>query len=179
MRWACGCSTGCGRRARQPATFRARGWRSWFRGAVALAKITSEDPFAGLPEEAEFGTLDGDLALYFEDVNEQAPAERIELARRCEAAAMAYDTRIQNSGGGDFDTATAHKVMVNSRGFAGEFRKSYCGFSVAPIAHDEQGTDAAELLVLQRADDADAREPGGDWRRLRRSGACGGWGRGR
>ena len=108
-------------------------------GAVMLSKVTSEDPFAGLPEEGEFGQLTGDLGLYFDDVNEQDPAERIEIARRCEAAAMAYDTRIQNSGGGDFDTATAHKVMVNSRGFVGEYRKSYCGFSAAPIAHDERG----------------------------------------
>ncbi len=108
-------------------------------GAVVLAKITSEDPFAGLPEESEFGKLEGDLGLYFEDVNQQAPAERIELARRCEAAAMAYDPRIGNSGGGDFDTAISHKVMVNSRGFAGETRRSYCGFSAAPIAQDEKG----------------------------------------
>ena len=108
-------------------------------GAVALAKITSEDPFIGLPDESEFGQLTGDLGLYFEDVNEQPPAERIEIARRCEAAAMAFDTRIQNSGGGDFDTATSHKVMVNSRGFVGEYRRSYCGFSAAPIAHDEHG----------------------------------------
>ena len=108
-------------------------------GAMELAKVTSEDPFAGLPEEGEFGQLAGDLGLYFEDVNEMAPAERIEMARRCEAAAMGYDTRIQNSGGGDFDTATSHKVMVNSRGFRGESRRSYCGFSTAPIAHDEGG----------------------------------------
>lgn len=108
-------------------------------GAVTLAKITSEDPYAGLPEAGEFGQLEGDLRLYFEDVNEQDPAERIEIARRCEAAAMAFDTRIQNSGGGDFDTATSHKVMVNSRGFEGEYRRSYCGFSAAPIAHDERG----------------------------------------
>ena len=108
-------------------------------GAIALSKITSEDPFVGLPDEADFGQLQGDLGLYFEDVNEQLPAERIEIARRCEAAALAYDTRIQNSRGGDFDTATSHKVMVNSRGFAGEFRKSYCSFSAAPIAVDAAG----------------------------------------
>ncbi len=108
-------------------------------GAIALSKITSEDPFIGLPDESEFGKLEGDLGLYFEDVNEQPPAERIEIARRCEAAAMAYDTRIQNSGGGDFDTSTSYKVMVNSRGFVGEQRRSYCGFSAAPIAIDEQG----------------------------------------
>jgi PmbA protein len=112
-------------------------------GGIALARITGEDPFAGLPEAHEFAQVsDADIdgfALYFEDVNEQSPAQRIEIARRCEAAAMAYDTRIQNSGGGDFDTSTTHKVLVNSRGFAGEYRRSYCGFSAAPIAIDEQG----------------------------------------
>jgi PmbA protein len=107
-------------------------------GAITLAKITSEDPFAGLPETEAFGKID-DQHLYFGDVHDQPPAERIEIARRCEAAAMAYDTRIQNSGGGDFDTATSHKIMVNSRGFVGEYRRSYCGFSAAPIAVDEKG----------------------------------------
>jgi PmbA protein len=108
-------------------------------GAVALAKITSEDPFVGLPEAGEFGSIAGELKLYFDDVNEQPPAERIEIARRCEAAAMAYDTRIQNSGGGDFDAATSHKILMNSRGFVGEYRRSYCGFSASPIAVDEKG----------------------------------------
>ena len=108
-------------------------------GAVELAKITSEDPFAGLPEASEFGQIRTDQALYFDDVFEQPPAERIEIARRCEAAAMAYDTRIQNSGGGDFDTSTSQKVLVNSRGFTGTYRRSYCGFSAAPIAVDEHG----------------------------------------
>src|ERR1700751_4231438 len=37
-------------------------------GAITLAKITSEGPFAGLPEPEEFGQLSGDLKLYFEDV---------------------------------------------------------------------------------------------------------------
>src|SRR6202453_4387625 len=108
-------------------------------GAIALARITSEDPFAGLPEPEQFGKLEGDLHLYFDDVNHMPPAERIEIARRTEAAAMAYDTRIQNSGGRDFDTSTSHKILMNSRGFIGEYRRSYCGFSASPIAHDEKG----------------------------------------
>jgi PmbA protein len=108
-------------------------------GAITLAKITSEDPFAGLAEAHEYGKLEGDLHLYFDDVNEMPPAERIEIARRTEAAAMAYDTRIQNSGGGDFDASTSHKILMNSRGFVGEYRSSYCGFSASPIAQDEKG----------------------------------------
>jgi PmbA protein len=108
-------------------------------GAITLARITSEDPFAGLPESHEFGQLEGDLHLYFDDVNQMPPSERIEIARRTEAAALAYDTRIQNSGGGDFDTSTSHKILMNSRGFTGEYRRSYCGFSASPIAHDDKG----------------------------------------
>ncbi len=109
-------------------------------GAVTLARITSEDPFAGLPDPDAFGQHDPAAQhLYFDDVNQQAPADRIEIAREVEAAAMAYDTRIQNSGGGDFDTATSHKIMMNSRGFTGEYRRSYCSFSAQPIAHDADG----------------------------------------
>jgi PmbA protein len=109
-------------------------------GAVTLARITSEDPFAGLPEEGEFGQHDvAEQHLYFDDVNLQAPSARIEMARQVEAASMAFDTRIQNSGGGDFDAATSHKIMMNSRGFTGEYRRSYCGFSAQPIAHDADG----------------------------------------
>jgi PmbA protein len=110
-------------------------------GAVTLARITSEDSFAGLPDPGEFSSHDvAAQNLYFEDVNRQPPAERIEIARQVEAASMAFDTRIQNSGGGDFDTATSHKILMNSRGFTGEYRRSYCGFSAQPIAHDENGT---------------------------------------
>ncbi len=109
-------------------------------GAVTLARITSEDPFAGLPEASAFGQHDvAAQHLYFDDVNQQPPADRIRIAKEVEAAALAFDTRIQNSGGGDFDAATSHKIMMNSRGFTGEYRRSYCGFSAQPIAHDADG----------------------------------------
>ena len=110
--------------------------------ALDLARITGEDPFAGLPDESAFGQVPGGAAsqhLFFEDVEAMPPAERISIARRVEAAALSFDTRIQNSNGGDFDTATSHKVLTNSRGFTGEYRKSYCGFSASPIAQDAAG----------------------------------------
>jgi len=110
------------------------------RGAVELAKVTGVDPFAGLPEREAFGSQNvGELALYFDDVNDIPAAERIEIARRCEAAAMSFDVRIQNSRGADFDASNARRVMVNSRDFAGEYRRSYCGFSASPIAQDASG----------------------------------------
>ena len=109
-------------------------------GAMELAKVTGIDPFAGLPEREAFGSNDVEaLALYFNDVDAIAAAERIDIARRCEAAALGYDARIQNSKGGDFDASSSHRVMVNSRGFAGEYKRSYCGFSASPIAQDASG----------------------------------------
>jgi PmbA protein len=108
-------------------------------GALALARVTSEDPFAGLPDTSEFGQLDHDLDLYHEDVYSLPTAERIDFARRCEAAAMSADTRIQNSDGGSFDAATGRKVLANSRGFVGEYRSSYCSVSTSPIAMSKNG----------------------------------------
>ena len=108
-------------------------------GALDLAKVTSVDPFTGLPEASEMGQLTTDLKLYYDDVYGLPPAERIDYARRAEAAALSADPRLTKSDGGSFDVATGHKVMVNSRGFSGEYRRSYCSLSAMPIAETEKG----------------------------------------
>ena len=108
-------------------------------GAVALAQVTSIDPFAGLADASDFGSLPGDLGLYYDDVYSLPTEERIAWARRAEAAAMAADTRIVNSDGASFDAATGRRAFANSRGFAGEFRSSYCSIAASPIAHGANG----------------------------------------
>lgn len=109
-------------------------------GAIALAKVTSEDPFAALPDPAELGSLPGDLELYSDDVYSLPPEQRIEYARRAEKAALDFDPRLKNSDGGSFDASSGRKVLANSLGFAGEYRRSYCGLSAAPIAQAENGS---------------------------------------
>src|SRR5580704_14864887 len=39
----------------------AEGIRQLVEGALSLARVTEEDPFAGLPERGEFGTVESDL----------------------------------------------------------------------------------------------------------------------
>src|SRR6266567_1938582 len=107
--------------------------------ALELAKITSEDPYAGIPDPSQFGALPGDLDLYFPDVYSLPGTERISYARRTEKAALDYDPRIKNSEGGSFDAATGHKILANSHGFVGEYRRSYCSVAAVPIAQDENG----------------------------------------
>jgi PmbA protein len=108
-------------------------------GAVDLAQVTSQDPFAGLPERDAMGQLPGELDLYYQDVYSMPTPQRIEYARRAEAAALSADPRLRKSDGGSFDAATGHKVMASSRGFVGEYRRSYCSLSAMPIAETEQG----------------------------------------
>src|SRR2546426_460559 len=107
--------------------------------ALELARITSEDPFAGIPEPSQIGSLSGDLDLYHRDVYSLPGEERINYARRAEKAALDYDPRIKNSEGGSFDAATGHKVLANSHGFVGEYRRSYCSVAAVPIARADNG----------------------------------------
>lgn len=139
---ACGSSGEAGQRTASTSTsdLSRDGIDRLISGAVELAKVTGADPFAGLPEREAFGSNDIDsLALYFDDIDSIPAEQRIEIARSCEAAAMAVDPRIQNSSGADFDASSTRRVMVNSRGFSHEYRRSYCGFSVTPIAQDATG----------------------------------------
>ena len=105
--------------------------------AIDLARATSEDPDAGLPDASLLGSLSQDLDLYYEDVYSLSTADRIDYARRTEAAAMSADSRITNSEGGSFDAATGYKVLANSLGFIGEYRRSYCSVSAVPIAQTD------------------------------------------
>jgi PmbA protein len=110
----------------------ASGIRQMVAQAMELAGVTTEDPFAGLPEE--FGILEGELELYSHDVAELQPEFKIDLAKRAEAAALAHDSRITNSEGGSFDSYLGRRVFANSRGFAGEYKSSYCSVSAVPVA---------------------------------------------
>ena len=49
--------------------FSSQGIEQLVEGALALARVTSEDPHAGLPAPSEQGALTCDLDLYYDDVH--------------------------------------------------------------------------------------------------------------
>jgi PmbA protein len=102
--------------------------------ALALAEITTDDPLAGLPEESELGSIDTDLALYDDAIGRMETEWKIEQARSAEAAAFAFDPRIENSRGASFESYLGRRVFANSRGFTGSYRTSSCGLAVSPLA---------------------------------------------
>jgi PmbA protein len=106
------------------------------KSAVELADITTDDPHADLPEPGELGSIDGDLQLYSADIEALETGLKVDTAKRAEAAALAADPRITNSEGASFDTHVGRHIFANSRGFAGEYRSSYCGLSTVPVARE-------------------------------------------
>jgi len=127
------------------------GIRQMVESAVEIARVTSEDPFAGLPDEAELGAIPGDLALYSDEVAAIDTQEKIDRALAAEEAALGADARIVNSEGASFDSWTGGHAFANSRGFAGAYRRSSCSLSVTPVAKQNGSMERDYWLSRARA----------------------------
>jgi PmbA protein len=102
--------------------------------AVSLARITSPDDLSGLPDASELARGVPPLDLADPAGHDLAPEAKIELARRCEAAALAADPRIKNSEGGDFADRRARYAYASSHGFCGAYETSSFSISASPVA---------------------------------------------
>ena len=114
--------------------FSSSGIRQMLESALAIAAISTEDPFAGLPDASDLGTLSGDLQLFSDDIQSVDTPARIQLALEAEEAALSSDPRITNSDGASFSARSGGRVFANSRGFLGSYRTSGCSISATPVA---------------------------------------------
>ena len=115
--------------------FSAAALRQTVQAAYDIARFTAEDPAAGLPDAEDLATpaeVARDLDLFHPWTIDAAAAA--ELARRCEAAALAVDRRIANSEGAAVSAQQAHFWAGNTRGFRGGYASSRHYLSVSPIA---------------------------------------------
>jgi PmbA protein len=110
------------------------GLRYMIDSAMATARIATEDPYAGMPEAGDLGSLGGDLKLYADDVEQLDTGVKIDQALRAEKAAFAVDPRIANSEGATFDSGTSYRAFANSLGFEGSYRSSSYSLSAVPVA---------------------------------------------
>jgi len=107
---------------------------------VQLAKITDPDEAAGLPDPAEWAQrFDGDLEMFDPSVAGVPNDTKIDMARRCEAAAFNFDPRITKSDGATCSTDFGVRALANSRGFGGAYRFSSAALQVEVMADDEEG----------------------------------------
>ncbi|HKV41228.1 MAG TPA: TldD/PmbA family protein [Blastocatellia bacterium] len=106
------------------------------REAVEMARATSPDDTAGLPEPLEFARSIEDLDLFDPAIAELSTETQIEFALRAEQAARDASTKIVNSDGGEFTTSTGTLVLANSLGFHGRYNGTSCSLSTIPVATD-------------------------------------------
>jgi PmbA protein len=106
--------------------------------AVGLARRTAPDELAGLPAAEALAPLPlPELELEDPEGHDLAPEDKIDLARRCEQAALAADPRVTNSEGADFSDRRARYAYATSHGFAARYGTSSFGLSVAPVASQD------------------------------------------
>ena len=90
--------------------------------AIAIARFTADDPFAGLADPARLASDPPDLDLYHRWPLSVDHA--IELGRAAESAAFAVDPRLTNSEGSTVARGEAEFVYANSNGFRGGYKSS-------------------------------------------------------
>ena len=112
--------------------FTPRALEDTVRAAVSIARHTAEDPFAGLADPDRLARDVRGLDLYHPwDISVE---DALAIARECEAAALAADSRITNSEGGSVHTQQSHFVYANSLGFVGGYPGSRHSVSCSVIA---------------------------------------------
>jgi PmbA protein len=104
--------------------------------AVALARATSVDDSADLPDRSALATAVPDLEIYDPELEDVPADTKIELALRAERAALDADPRIKNVDRGGASTVTSRVILANSHGFAGEYRSSSAAIVLMPIAEE-------------------------------------------
>jgi PmbA protein len=111
-----------------------KGIEEMVRSAMDLARVTTEDPHAGLPDAADLGAIEIDLRLYDPAIEAMETDWKIAQARLAEETALSADPRISNSEGASFNSYLGARAFANSRGFTGSYRTTSCGLSVVPVA---------------------------------------------
>lgn len=109
-----------------------QGILSVVQAACDIASATGEDPCSGLADAALMAREFPDLDL--NHVWDLKPDAAVDLARECEAAALAVDARITQSEGASVSTHEGISLYTNSHGFAGIRRGTQHSLSCAVIA---------------------------------------------
>jgi PmbA protein len=123
--------------------------------ALSIARFTARDEFAGLADAALMARDVPDLDLCHPwDLDAEGA---IDLARECEAAALAVDPRVNNSEGASVGTHRGLRVYGNSHGFVGGY--PHTTHSVSCVVLAQEGDDMQRDYWYDTARTAAALEP--------------------
>ncbi len=101
---------------------------------TALARVTERDASSGLPAPDALARELPDLDLWDPAGHDLPVEEKVDRARRAEAAALAADPRVTNSEGAEMYDRRSRVAYATSGGFGAQFRLSAFALSVTPVA---------------------------------------------
>jgi PmbA protein len=123
--------------------------------AVAMARVSPEDPYAGLADPARLATSIADLDLY--DPTEVSAEALTEAALAAEAAVLSVEG-VTNSPGASASAGMGGLVLVTSDGFSGSYMGSRFSRSASAIAGEgtamERDYDFDSRLFFAELEDA-------------------------
>lgn len=104
--------------------------------AVELCHLMNEDEYFALPEEAELGYPEGDLAVFDEAVDGMQTEGMIESALELEKTACAIDARIITDNA-SVSKGVYREAFSNSLGFCEGFSRTLCSIGISCAAKEE------------------------------------------
>ena len=125
--------------------------------ACEIAKVTTEDPYAGLADATHLAQTIPDLDLYHPWV--LSVEEAIEKMKACESAGLSHDPRLKNSDGASLSTYSTLQLYANSHGFLAGYPSSRHDFNCVLIAKEQDAMQRDyDFSVARSADDLDGFE---------------------
>jgi len=128
--------------------FSVKAVRETVDAALSIARFTASDEAAGLADEELLAREIADLDL-FHPWDLQVD-QAIELARDCEAAALAVDPRISNSEGASVSTQQSQFAYGNTRGFLHGYPTSRHTIMCSVIAGEGDGMQRDDWYTSAR-----------------------------
>lgn len=131
--------------------FSAAAVRKLAKDAVALAKHSSADPFAGIPERTGKALAPPKEMDLFDPAIPAEPVDaKIDRAVRCEAAAAAVSKKIENSQGTTFADRLGAVCLASSNGFLGRYAGTRASMHTIPIAVEKGGRQTDYWFTTSR-----------------------------
>jgi PmbA protein len=103
--------------------------------AIALAEVVDGDEYRRLPSPAAIP--DEDLAIDDPAISALTTEEKVAMATRVEAAALAYDKRVILTNLCTLLTQTGTVAIANTKGVAGSYNKTFIAAYLMAMAQDE------------------------------------------
>lgn len=111
--------------------------RKLVRKTSEIATVSSQDEYAGLPDENLLGTAQANLDLYDPTLSRLSTENKIALITQLESLGLKQDPLITNSEGANWSDTRGNFVLANSRGFSGSQEFSSCSLSLSLLAEKD------------------------------------------